>query len=326
MNAPRLSVVVPTFGSHDTLRRVLDGYAAQDAPRDSFEVLVVADCAEPEPAAVDAVIAEGPYPARRLTGRIPGASANRNAGWRAARGDIVLFTDNDTIPVRWLVSTHLGWHEANADVNVGVLGHVRWAPELRVTPFMLWLDRGIQFDYGRIAGSDGGPGRFYTANASLKRELLERVGGFDEERLPYGFEDVEWAYRAVSGHGFRLLYAREAVVDHLRPMTLEFWKKRAWRLGAAERRMVAMHEELEPRMRWMFERAAAQPASRGRWVRLYPYVPEGAPWIGPRVHTSTDLYFKQALAPEFFAGWAAAEEEDAGAVPPEVAEHTDVQP
>jgi hypothetical protein len=191
---------------------------------------------------------------------------------------------------------------------------------------MIWLDRGIQFDYGGIVGTDAGAGHFYSANASLKRELLERVGGFDEERLPYGFEDVEWAYRAVRGQGFRLLYAREAAVDHLRPMTLDFWKKRARRLGAAERRLVAMHEELEPRMRRMFERAVAQPPSRGRWLRLYPYVPEGAPWIGRRVHTSTDLHFKQALAPEFFAGWAAAGERDAGVVPPEVGEHTDVQP
>ena len=104
-------------------------------------------------------------------------------------------------------------------------------------------------------------------------------------------------------------------------MTLEFWKKRARRLGAAERRLVELHPELEPRMKWMFERAAAEPPSRGRGIRLYPYVPGGVPWLGPRVHTSTDRFFKQALAPDFLAGWEAAGDEPPGAVQPDVSEH-----
>jgi len=320
MGEPSLSVVLSTRGNYDVLRRVLDGYSAQDASADAFEMLVAMDSADPDPAAVDAAIGERPYPVRRLSGRIPGLSANRNAGWRAARADLVLFTDNDTIPVPALVSEHLRWHAANPSDHVGVLGHVRWAPELRVTPFMRWLDRGIQFDYGRIEGTEAGPGRFYGANASLKRSFLARVGDFDEERLPYGFEDVEWAYRATK-HGFELLYAREAIVDHLRPMTIEFWRKRARRLGAAERRMVEMHPEMEARMRSMFERAAAQPPARGRGARLYPYVPRTLPWLGPRVYESTDLFFKQALAPEFLAGWEEAGNEPDGVVAPNVSEH-----
>lgn len=320
MRAPALSIVVPTFGSYDTLRRVLDGYSAQETAAGSFELLVVADRADPDPGAVDAAIGRRDYPVRRLAGRIPGASANRNAGWRAARAPLVLFTDNDTIPVPRLVSEHLRWHAQNPEPGVGVLGHVRWARELRVTPFMRWLDNGIQFDYGTIAGDDAGPGRFYSANASLKKAFLEHVGGFDEERLPYGFEDVEWAYRA-SRHGFRLLYAREAIVDHLSPMTLEFWKSRARRLGAAERRLVEIHPEISPQMLRMFERAAARPPARGRGVRLYPYVSPRIPWLGPRVRASTDLAFKQALAPAFREGWAAAGRQGAGPAPPDVSEH-----
>lgn len=318
---PDLTVVLSTLGNYDVLRRVLDGYSIQDAPPGSFEVAVVVDRADSDPEAVDAAIGERPYPVRRLTGHIPGLSANRNTGWRAAAGQLVLFTDNDTIPVPRLVSEHLRVHRAHPEENVGVLGHVRWAPELRVTPFMRWLDRGIQFDYPGIVGTDAGPGRFYGANSSLKRALLERVGGFEEERLPYGFEDVEWSYRAARGHGFRLLYAREAIVDHLRPMTLEFWKRRARRLGAAERRLVELHPELQPRMKAMFERAAAQPHARGRGAALYPYVSSRLPWLGPRVHTSTDLFFKQALAPEFLAGWDSAGAGESGPVRPDTGEH-----
>ena len=50
---------------------------------------------------------------RRITGGRPGLSANRNAGVRDARAPLVLFTDNDTIPVPQLVSEHLAWHRSH---------------------------------------------------------------------------------------------------------------------------------------------------------------------------------------------------------------------
>src|SRR2546427_13169043 len=100
---PELSVVLSTLGNYAVLRRVLYGYDRQTAPPGSFEVIVVADRADPDVGAVDEAIGERRYPVRRLSGRVPGLSANRNTGWHAAKAPIVLFTDNDTIPVRRLV-------------------------------------------------------------------------------------------------------------------------------------------------------------------------------------------------------------------------------
>ena len=65
-----------------------------------------------------------------------------------------------------------------------MLGHVRWARELEVTPFMLWLDQGMQLDYPNLDGTHAGWRRFYGANISVKKRMIERVGGFDAERLP----------------------------------------------------------------------------------------------------------------------------------------------
>ena len=171
---PRLSVVVSTLGNHAGLRRVLDGYDAQAAPQESFEVLVVADRAEPDPAAVDAAVGERGYEVRRLEGEIPGLSANRNAGWRAAAARLVMFTDNDTIPDPRLVAEHLAWHDREPAAEVAVLGHVRWAREVRVTPFMHWLDHGVQFDYPAIEGIEAGWGRFGQARVPRAGRRLRR--------------------------------------------------------------------------------------------------------------------------------------------------------
>jgi GT2 family glycosyltransferase len=299
---PQLTVVVSTIGMHSVLRRVLDGYDRQDAPPGSFEVVVVSDRAEPDRAAVDEAIGERRYAVRHLSGDAPGLSANRNAGRRCAQSPLVMFTDNDTIPVRRLVSEHLSWHARNPEKEFGVVGLVRWAPELKLTTFMRWLDRGIQFDYPSIEGVEAGWGRFYGANASVKKAFAERVGDFDQQRLPYGYEDLDWACRA-NELGFRLLYNREAVVDHLRPMTLEFWKRRARRIAVAERQFVRLHPEIQPYFWNLFSDAASRPVASGRGVRLAPFVPRSVPWLGPRVWTSVDIFYRQQLAPHFLAAW-----------------------
>jgi len=285
------------------LQRVLDGYERQTAAPERFEVLVVVDCADPSPAAVDEAIGTRPYAVRHLTGHRPGLSANRNTGWRAAQAPIVLFTDNDTIPVPEFVAEHLAWHAENPQDEVAVVGHVRWAPELKLTPFMRWLDEGVQFDYGSIVGDEAAWAHLYGANSSVKKALLERVGDFDEERLPYLYEDLDWAYRA-SKHGLRVLYNRRALVDHVRPgMTLDFWKEKARRMAAAERQFVAKHPEMEPWFHKKFAAAARRPPLRGRAMRLAPYVPELVPWLGPRVWRNARLAYWQELAPYFLEAW-----------------------
>jgi GT2 family glycosyltransferase len=302
---PEVSVVVPTIGTA-TLSRVLDGLERQSHPPDRFEVIVVSDHAEPNPGAVHDAIGSRPYPVRRLTGQRPGASSNRNVGWCAAEAPLVLFIDDDTIPVTDLLSEHLAWHGRFPQTQVAVLGHVRWAKELRVTPFMRWLEEEIQFDYSSISGIDASWSQLYTANCSIKRAFIEKVGGFDEERLPYGYEDLDWAYRA-SKDGLRVMYNRRAVVDHLRTdMTLEFWKKRVRRIAASEYQFVQIHPELEPWFYNLFSQVSEMPPARGRGARLARFVPSSVPWLGPRVWKAADVAWKQALAPDFLEAWELA--------------------
>ena len=310
MAGPQLSVVICTLGSYETLERVLDGYDRQDAPHGSFEVVLVVDAAEPDHAAVDRAVGTRSFPLRRIDGPQPGLSANRNAGRRAAAAPVVLFTDNDTIPVPRLVSEHIAWHERYPDEDACVLGHVRYAPELDITVFMRWLDTGIQFNFANFKGVELEWSCFYGANASVKKSFIERVGDFDQEHLPYGYEDVDWAYRA-SKLGFHVLYNRRAVVDHLRPMTLEFWRKRVRRVAAAEWQFTELHPEMPPWFHKVFSDAAQHPPVRGLGIRLAPYVPRRVPWLGRRVWESVDTYYKQALAPDFLEAWA---EMEAGAV------------
>lgn len=305
----RLSVVLSTLGNHSVLERVLDGYDRQDVPAGTFEVLVVCDLKEPDPAAVEAVIGTRTFPVRRLTGHVGGLSANRNAGWAAARAPIVLFTDNDTIPIPQLVARHLVAHQRHPEEQVAVAGHIRWAKGIEVTPFMRWLDRGVQFGFNAVRGEEGHWALLYGANSSIKRSFLERVGGYDEVRLPYLYEDMDWGYRARE-HGLRVVYDAKAIVDHWRPMTVDVWKARAPMLAATEWQFCQMHPEIEPWYYKMFADAQRYPETGTRARKLVRYVPDWVPWLGPRLWSRADLQWRRELAPYFLAAWDRAERGD----------------
>ena len=301
MSAPALSVVIPTHGRAELLARVIDHLEVErDAPE--FELIVVTDAEARNRDALRASVEGSRLDARLLGAGRPGASAARNVGWRAARAPIVLFIGDDTLPEGRLLAGHLDWHERHPAEEVAVLGRVRWADEIEVTPFMRWLDSGIQFDFANIEGTDVGWGRFYTANSSIKRSLIARADGFDEERLPFLYEDLDLAYR-LRPFGFRLLYNRDASVEHVHPVTVEAWKDRAAAVAAAEKEFVRLHPDVPPYFYNLFSEAARMPRARGRSVKLARWVPRGTPLVGERVWHLADVAWRQALAEPFLAQW-----------------------
>ena len=302
---PRLSVVIPTLGRHATLGRALDRLAEHAADALEVEVVVAADALEPDPEGVDRLVAARVPGGRVVRGGRPGASAARNAGWRAARAPLVLFLGDDVLATPRLIERHRARHEEHPQEEVGCLGHVRWAPELRVTPFMRWLDRGVHFHFSAIAGDWAGWGHLYTANVSLKRSLLERSGGFDEEAFPFLYEDLDLG-RRLADLGLRLRYDREAVGEHLHAPTLEDYAERVAAIAPAERRFVARYPDVRPYFHDLFSEAAAIPAGRGWGARLAPWVPPRVPLAGPAVRRRAELSYRQALAPAFLDAWARA--------------------
>ena len=302
----RLSVVIPTFRRAHLLARVLDLLEAQRGVEPgSFDVVVARDAADDDEAALVRAIRERPFPVRLVTGPTAGVSATRDTGWRRAEAPLILFIGDDMLPRPDLVAEHLAWHEQHPEPEVAVLGHVRWSPELKLTPFMRWLDQGMQFDYPNIEGVEAGWGRFYAANCSLKRDLLERSGGFDHD-FRFGYEELDLA-RRMHDLGLRVLYNRAAVVEHLHPTTLDSWRERMRTVAAAEQQMIRKHPDVDPYFHDMFTRVAEDPAPRGRGARLAGAIPKWVPWLGPRVWASADAHWRHELAVAFLPAWEEAQ-------------------
>ncbi len=295
-------MVIPTLLRHRILRRALDRLEEQDTPAATFEVVVVADAREEDFPAVARAIEGRRYPARALQSDAPGASAARNVGWRAARAPLILFLDDDILALPSLVAEHLSWHAENPEEEVGVLGRVEWARELRITPFMRWLDQGLQFGFGSIEGRNARWSHLYTANVSLKRTLLERVSGFDAEEFPFGYEDMDLAKR-LEPLGFRLLYNRAARAEHLHPVTIEEWRGTVARIAASERRFVRRYPDVEPYYYRVLTRPGTISPVWRRAAVLAGIVPPAFPWLGPRVWAGAKASYRRQLAAPFLAAW-----------------------
>jgi glycosyltransferase involved in cell wall biosynthesis len=299
---------VPTAGRRDSLRRTLSHLSAQTVPAADIEVIVVGPDG-PAGERIAAALTAAPTGTRHLSCDQAGPTAKRNLGWRAARAPLVLFVDDDVLADPELVAEHLAAHESEPDPAIGVLGGLRWARELRITPFMRWLEQGVMFDFAALdeaaAGgvTDAGWGRFYTANSSVKRALLEAVGGFDEQTFTLYYEDLDLALRAHRALGFRLRYRPSAAAEHLSAPTLEDWRVRVAALATAERRFVARHPEIPPYYHDRFAAAAAAPRARGRGARLAAVIPRRTPGLGARVWASAEARFLQDLAPPFLKAW-----------------------
>jgi glycosyltransferase involved in cell wall biosynthesis len=228
-----LSVVIPTRNRADILAETLERLIDQETEF-SFEVLVVDDGSRDSTFAMARSLARRttvPLSAVRQAPRGPAAA--RNTGIAAAAGAVCLFIGDDMWPRADLVERHGRFHLSRPEPEAALLGHVEWAPESRPSPFMEWLNTGIQFDFDQILDADNVSGScFYTANVSAKTAFLRAHGGFDEAFPHAAFEDLELGLR-LERAGLRLAYDAAAVVEHWHPTDLAAALRRMRRLGGS---------------------------------------------------------------------------------------------
>ena len=195
----RVSVVIPTYRRPELLERCLRALDQQDLDPGAFEVLVADDAASEATRAQVESRARTMRPAVRyiaVTQR-HGPAAARNAGWRAARGAIVAFTDDDCRPEPgWLSCGLAAFGEDTAAVSGQVMVPLPDDPT----------------DYERDA-SGLERAEFVTANCFCRRAALEQVGGFDERFAAAWREDSDLQF-ALLRAGLKIVRAPGAVVVH----------------------------------------------------------------------------------------------------------------
>jgi glycosyltransferase involved in cell wall biosynthesis len=211
MADPLTSVIVPARDAQETLARTLRALEAQRL-EETFEVIVVDDGSTDGTATIVRDAGSGVT----LLSQPPlGPAAARNHGVRHSRGELLAFCDADTVPVS-------GWLREGIRALRGaelVQGRVLPDPAAALGPF----DRTIWVLHAA--------GLWETANLFVRRELFDRVGGFEQWLQPSSgkalAEDVWFGYRALRA-GASTSFCAEALAHHA-------VFPRNWREYAAER-------------------------------------------------------------------------------------------
>lgn len=211
-----VSVVVIGRNEGDRLVRCLGSIAGMR--REGFDV---------ETIYVDSASTDGsPDRARAHGARVlevrpqrPCAAVGRNAGWRAASGELVLFLDGDTVLHPEFVASSIP--ELTGRVAV-VWGHRRESdPEGSI------YNRALDLDWVYPAG----PSEFCGGDALMRREVLEEVGGYDEGLI--AGEEPEMC-RRMRANGWTILHVDRPMTLHdLAIRSARAWWRRALRAGYA---------------------------------------------------------------------------------------------
>lgn len=234
------SVVIPTYNRLDMLVRVLDALETQvDAP--PFEVIVVNDGSKDDTERVMSQRKGIVFRSQANAG--PGRA--RNHGVSLAKGKVVLFIGDDTVPEPRFLFEHGRVHrEAGDDPMVACLGYTGWPRGERVTAFMDYInDYGLQFGYKLIEDGAVVPFNFfYTSNISIDREVLA-AHPFDTTFPSAAWEDIELAYR-LDEKGLKIHYNARAVTRHYHPMNIDSFARRQYTVGKSGAIFFQKHPEL----------------------------------------------------------------------------------
>ena len=196
-----ISVVVPTYRRPDLLERCLTALVRQTLPADRFEIVI---CDDGPSEAAEAVVRR----VQEMCGGRPsliyvpvpdtqGPAAARNAGWQRASGDVIAFTDDDTIPEPdWL------WAGLTA-MSAGVC-----AASGKIVMPLPERPSDIQRDASHLQFSE-----FATANCFVRRSALMRLGGFDE-RFEIAWREDSDLHFSLLEQGSSIIQAPAAVVIH----------------------------------------------------------------------------------------------------------------
>ncbi|HEX6457331.1 MAG TPA: glycosyltransferase [Thermoleophilaceae bacterium] len=194
-----VSVVVASHARELRLRWLLNALEEQtfDEP---WELVIVHDYDVPT---AERVIERHPLAKQRPVRAIAGSGGpgkRRNVGWRAARGELIAFIDDDC-------RAECDWLERLIAAAREHTGHVIQG-RTRPDPFEAEV---LKAPHVRTLNIEPVNAYRETCNILYPRELLERLDGFDERAITG--EDVDLSLRAIAA-GARISAAPDAVAYH----------------------------------------------------------------------------------------------------------------
>ncbi|HLF34019.1 MAG TPA: glycosyltransferase family 2 protein [Cyclobacteriaceae bacterium] len=202
MNAqnPGVSIIVPSYNSHETIARSLGSFLRQDY-RGEIEIIVVDS--SPNDFVENIIRANFPEIIYFLLKerKLPGAA--RNFGAARATSELLIFTDPDIYaPVSWVKTLVEYYHTNNAVLSGSILCHnAEWSKiGIHICKFDSWLKAGREREISICP----------TANMLCRKDVFQKTRNFNETEMLHDAM-LSWEMR---NNGERIFFVPEAYVYH----------------------------------------------------------------------------------------------------------------
>ena len=213
--APRASIVIPVYGKLDFTLACLRSLASTGLA-DDVETIVIDD-ASPDDSGTALPRIPGLRYARNARNR--GFVGSCNAGAAMARGEFIVFLNNDTTLTAGWLDALLSTFATHPDTGLAGAQLVYPDGRLQEAGGIVFAD-GSGWNYGRFEDPKHPAYTFvrevdYCSGAAiaLPRALFERLGGFDERYAPAYYEDTDLAMK-VREAGLKVRVQPASVVVH----------------------------------------------------------------------------------------------------------------
>ncbi|MBV9972147.1 MAG: glycosyltransferase [Candidatus Eremiobacteraeota bacterium] len=250
----RATIQLCTYNRSALLERVLYGCFEQTVGGDIYEVVLVNDGSTDDTLdVVERAREEASVPFTVINQDNAGLAAGRNAGIAAARGERIIFIDDDVLPVPTFVAEHLRSHEQHPeDVVRGAVINTQTFDELP-PPMYTWRNYSGNF--------------FWTSNVSVPLQRLREIGGFNQDFAEYGWEDIDVGLR-LRARGLRSILNPKAIAYHFKPAPHAGDIAKMLRQARAQARTAVQLEQIHPvwRARLATGNTAAQRLLH-KWIR-----------------------------------------------------------
>ncbi len=201
---PRVSFVIPTYLRPSAVARTLDALGQLEYPVELWDVVVIDNVGDKATERVVETKAERGWRVGYEVYDKPGAAAARNHGAGIARGELLVFCDDDILIEPGHLKLQLETRERYGDCLVN--GDWKFSPDvvraLRSYPFGRYR-LALEDRFRATAPTAAALGEGYwelealsACNLAISRQLFWKLGGFDEEFPFAGAEDREFSARA----------------------------------------------------------------------------------------------------------------------------------
>jgi cellulose synthase/poly-beta-1,6-N-acetylglucosamine synthase-like glycosyltransferase len=241
---PFVSVIMAVRNEEGYIGPCLQALAQQDYPRENFEVIVLdGESTDGTMAEAQTAAAELGVPDVFFTNRKRTTAAGLNLGLSVARGEIVVKVDGHTlVDPHFLSASVQALQDSGADAAGGPIRTMGRGPAGQAIALAVSSPFGVGDAAFRHATQEQWTDS--VAFGAYRREVFERLGGFDEEAV-YG-EDDEFNYRLRDAGGRILLTPAVGAVYYARS-SYRALARQYWRYGIAKARVLRKHPG---RLRW----------------------------------------------------------------------------